>query len=539
VGCQHPSASLLGARGNASATLSASLLSGGLNTYTYDGANRLTSLSNPLTVSSYRYNGLGDRLRETVNGGTTTFVMDLNSGLTQALSDGTNAYLYGVDRIAQSSIADPQSDTEYFLGDALGSVRQLADVPKGDAISGAVVLAQAYDPYGVTAYASGAAQSAYGFTAEYTSAAAGLIYLRARQYDPSVGRFTSRDTWGGNFQQPITLNKYVYGLNNPVLYMDPSGQRCIAGLDVDWLGGDKCTEAERQQAAQTMAYLRGFIDIRNFALGFEYEFLTSMTVANPETFAAAYDLLMHTRLGQTIRDSSNAMAVMTVGLLCQTGQFQNIQNSPMFQVYSSLINAANTLRGDYYFQTGRVYARLLTIAMGVGIAAAGVGSIVSSKPTQMLLVAAGGPSGGTTIAIAGAIEAVNVWMAAYGVLVVGSIALREWSDKLLGRYFSGEIKPGGGSGGGGGGGSVQQAGGDPGRTIFTARGPDGRLVWLEEGDAESGLEHIIERHGSDFAARGISADRIPDALKTALDEGSVLGYNGDGVIYQFNYAGRT
>jgi hypothetical protein len=45
--------------------------------------------------------------------------LDLNSGLTQVLTDGTNTY--GLGRISQQSGNDP----EYFLGDALGSVRQV------------------------------------------------------------------------------------------------------------------------------------------------------------------------------------------------------------------------------------------------------------------------------------------------------------------------------------------------------------------------------------------------------------------------------
>lgn len=52
-------------------------------------------------TASYVYNGRGDRVRETVNGETTNFTLDLNSGLTQVLSDGTNTYLYGNERIAQ------------------------------------------------------------------------------------------------------------------------------------------------------------------------------------------------------------------------------------------------------------------------------------------------------------------------------------------------------------------------------------------------------------------------------------------------------
>jgi hypothetical protein len=49
--------------------------------------------------------------------------MDLNVGLTQVLQDGTNTYLYGVDRVAQYGENGP----EYYLGDALGSVRQMVD----------------------------------------------------------------------------------------------------------------------------------------------------------------------------------------------------------------------------------------------------------------------------------------------------------------------------------------------------------------------------------------------------------------------------
>jgi hypothetical protein len=68
-------------------------------------------------VSSYQYNGLGDRLSQ--NG--VNYTLDLNSGLTQMLSDGTTSYTYGLGRIAQSSIVNQQSEIGYFLGDALGS----------------------------------------------------------------------------------------------------------------------------------------------------------------------------------------------------------------------------------------------------------------------------------------------------------------------------------------------------------------------------------------------------------------------------------
>ena len=54
-----------------------------------------------------------------------------------------------------------------------------------------------------------------------------LIFLRARWYNPTDGRFQSRDTWSGNYNSPITLNKWVYGNSNPIIYIDPAGYSAI------------------------------------------------------------------------------------------------------------------------------------------------------------------------------------------------------------------------------------------------------------------------------------------------------------------------
>ena len=187
------------------------LLNDGVNLYTYDSANRLKTMTGGV---SYTYNGLGERLRETVSGNpnpTTTFTMDLNAGLTQALSDGTNTYIYGNGRIAQAT----GTGTEYFLGDALGSVRQLTNA------GGTITYAKVYDPYGVVSSTSGSSQSAYGYTNEYTSQ--GLVYLRSRMYSPIAGRFTTKDTWMGDYNRPLSLNRWMYVEGNPINYIDPSG----------------------------------------------------------------------------------------------------------------------------------------------------------------------------------------------------------------------------------------------------------------------------------------------------------------------------
>ena len=49
-------------------------------------------LSHPL--SRMPYNGLGDRLSQTVGAQTTNYTLDLHAGLTQVLDEGTNSYAF-------------------------------------------------------------------------------------------------------------------------------------------------------------------------------------------------------------------------------------------------------------------------------------------------------------------------------------------------------------------------------------------------------------------------------------------------------------
>jgi len=50
-----------------------------------------------------------------------------------------------------------------------------------------------------------------------------LIFLRARWYNPGDGRFQSRDTWGGDINHPLSLNRWGYVEGNPINFTDPSG----------------------------------------------------------------------------------------------------------------------------------------------------------------------------------------------------------------------------------------------------------------------------------------------------------------------------
>jgi RHS repeat-associated protein len=157
------------------------------------------------------YNGDGVRTRKTVGGHTTKYVLDLATTLPVVISDTEAVYLYGLDILAQQ-----EAERLYYFHDGLGSVRQLVDT------TGQVDTSYAYDPFGVPVM-GGDGSNPYQFTGEAWDAEVELLYLRARYYQPEVGRFITKDPWAGDMWRPSTLNRYVYVTNNPVNYIDPSG----------------------------------------------------------------------------------------------------------------------------------------------------------------------------------------------------------------------------------------------------------------------------------------------------------------------------
>ena len=58
---------------------------------------------------------------------------------------------------------------------------------------------------------------------EQQDANTGFYNLRARWMNPSIGRFQSMDTYEGDQKNPLGLHKYLFGSNNPINRMDPSG----------------------------------------------------------------------------------------------------------------------------------------------------------------------------------------------------------------------------------------------------------------------------------------------------------------------------
>jgi len=146
-----------------------------------------------------------------LRGDTTEYALDLLATLPVVISDTEAVYLYGLDIIAQQ-----QSERLYYMHDGLGSVRQLVDT------TGQMQTNYAYDPFGVSVV-EGDESNPYQYTGEAWDAEVELLYLRARYYQPEVGRFITKDSWAGDIWRPGTLNGYAYVVNNPVNLLDPTG----------------------------------------------------------------------------------------------------------------------------------------------------------------------------------------------------------------------------------------------------------------------------------------------------------------------------
>jgi RHS repeat-associated protein len=166
----------------------------------------------PVTVS-YGYDGQNIRVSHTLNGVTTTQLWDRQAGLPELVQDGATQFVQGPAGVAEE---DDGSSATYPIHDGIGSTSAVADQ------SGAVVGTQEYDAWGNPRTQSGST-SASGWAGEVRDSDTGLTYLRARDYAPGSGRFTTRDTMQPNLAGTQGYNPYAYAANDPVTYVDPSG----------------------------------------------------------------------------------------------------------------------------------------------------------------------------------------------------------------------------------------------------------------------------------------------------------------------------
>jgi RHS repeat-associated protein len=247
----------------------------------WDASNRLirnTNLSGDVT--SYQYDGDGNRvsMRTTLGDGsiqnaypsgnptgardgwepqykkkqldlyfTNDITMSIPQPLTTTGADGQNwkqSYVYGAgeERINMSYLVsgDESNDWEpsagasgtsanstpktlYYLNDALGSVIGL------EAQDGSISARYHYDEFGVAVNPEkfdlnwSGPDNLFGYTSLGYDYYSGYSHAQARDFDSSVGRFISEDTYEGQIDNPLSQNLYTYATNNPLIYIDPTG----------------------------------------------------------------------------------------------------------------------------------------------------------------------------------------------------------------------------------------------------------------------------------------------------------------------------
>lgn len=200
---------------------------GPATTYGYDQASNLISVERPKEgevaeiKDTYAYNGEGLRASQTISGTTSYLTWDMGEGLPLILSDGTNSYIYGPGGAPVEQINNRTGTVLYLHHDQQGSTRLLT----GE--SGKAEATFTYGPYGELTGHTGTATTPLGYDGQYTSSDTGLIYMRARVYDPATAQFLTVDPLIATTRAP-----YTYSYDNPLTFYDPSGraaQICIGG----------------------------------------------------------------------------------------------------------------------------------------------------------------------------------------------------------------------------------------------------------------------------------------------------------------------
>ena len=182
---------------------------------TFDARNRLLNAGGVTNL----YDAMNNRIGQFHGTNAVQYVVDPNWGLPQTLmsikNGVTNYYVYGAGLLYQVTETANGETTLTYHYDYRGSTVALTDD------SGAVKDRFEYSLYGTMTYRAGTDDTPFLFNGRYgvMTDPNGLLYMRARYYNPYLCRFLNPDPSGFSGG----LNFYAYANGNPVSYEDPMG----------------------------------------------------------------------------------------------------------------------------------------------------------------------------------------------------------------------------------------------------------------------------------------------------------------------------
>lgn len=192
-------------------------------TFSFDYLHRLAKITGTASLQ-YAYDGANRRLQAIRNGVITRYIYDATGNLL-AEADSANViiryYIHGAGLLA---MVTPDDKTYCYHYNAIGNTIAISDAAQ------TIVNKYTYTPFGKVANQEETISQPFKFVGQYGVMAEpnGFYYMRARYYDPKVGRFISEDPEG--FEGGI--NFYAYTSNNPIIWIDPWGlARLIVHVD--------------------------------------------------------------------------------------------------------------------------------------------------------------------------------------------------------------------------------------------------------------------------------------------------------------------
>ncbi|WP_406169924.1 DUF6531 domain-containing protein [Streptomyces sp. NBC_00996] len=228
----------------------------GSTTFGYDAENRLTAVTTSSATYGFTYDADGLRTQATKNGAalrTTTWDINYGDDLARVAteSSGSGSLLadYQYNPVDQIQGETTSAGVFYHHHDLLGSVTDVTDS------AGAAQIAYDYDAFGeltTTNIAASPPSNRFTFTGEYKEPATSTAgyYLRARNYDPGTGRFTTEDPYVADQDTPYAQS-YAYVENMPTSRTDPSGMCSVATQMKDLFTGNfgwnnNCKKEDRE-----------------------------------------------------------------------------------------------------------------------------------------------------------------------------------------------------------------------------------------------------------------------------------------------------